>query len=116
MSHRWQSILNFSQFLAVPDRNTEEWARWRIRQAYQKLGECVSPESFILPSYVNVNMAEESSEERFECHEKVKKRRRLKFVDDRAAVAEPDESSSIETDSDEIYHPSISLTSSSDEY
>lgn len=99
----------------MPDRNTEEWARWRILQAYQKIAECPTPEKYTLPSYINVDTSpEESSQEPFESEDIVKKRRRLKYVDDRAAVAEPDEeSSSIGTESDEISHPSISLSTSS---
>src|SRR5450759_5028447 len=60
--------------IAVPDRNTEEWARWRVRQAYQKIVECPTPEKYTLPSYVNVDTSpKESSQEPSEPHEKVKK-------------------------------------------
>ena len=101
--------------IAVADRNSEEMAKWSILQAYQNLAECSTPENFTLPSYANVDTSpEESSQERSESHDKMKKRRRLKYVDDRAAVGESDEeNSSIETDSDEIFHPTISLSTSS---
>jgi Ulp1 protease family, C-terminal catalytic domain len=98
----------------VADRNSEEHARWRILQAYKKLAECATPEKkFTLPSYVNVETSpEESSQEASESHEQVKKRRRLIYVDDRAGV-DDEESSPIGTNSDEVCHRSISLSSSS---
>ena len=99
----------------MADRNTDEWGRWRIAQAYQKVAQCSTPPNYTLPSYANVDTSpEEPSEEPSQSHEKMIKRRRLKYVDDRATVGEHDEENSpIGSDSDEIPHPTISLSTSS---
>lgn len=91
------------------DRKTEAWQRRHIQELWKKVGEIESPQRFTLPSYVNVETS--PSEEPLDAHEKVKKRKSLKYVDDRAEVAETDEDSSpVESDID---HASVSLSSSS---
>jgi len=105
--------LNYTKLnlVAMVDKNTEEWQRRRVKRLFEKVWEASSPENFSLPIYVNVDT---SPEEPSDAHEKVTKRKSLKYVDDRAGVADTDEeSSSVGSDNDEITHASMSLSSSS---
>lgn len=97
---------------AMPDRMTEERERRQIKQLWEEVGQIQSPERFTLPCYINVDTSPEEPSE--ELPEIVRKRRSMKYVDDRAEVAHTDvESSSIGSKSDEIHHVSISLSNSS---
>lgn len=96
----------------MPDRNSEEWERRRIREAYRNLHGCRTPKNFTLPSYVDVH-TDTSPEVSSNSQENVKTRRKLKYVDDRAAVAESDEEiQSIGSESDSFVVPGISLSTS----
>lgn len=96
----------------MPDRKTDELPRQRVKRLLATVMDAKSPENFDLPSYVNVDAHTSSSEE--PSHEKVQKRKRLKYVDDWAEVARTDEdSSSVESGRYAIAHSSIRLSSSS---
>ena len=97
--------------------NDDDFQRRRVRRAYKKVMEMSTPENFSLPVYVNAEISSETmSDDRSRAHQKLKKRTSLIYVDDRAAVANPDqERSPVGSESDDITNASIALSSSSSE-
>jgi hypothetical protein len=83
-----------------------------VQQAWEKATAQFSTEKFSLPSYAAAWCADtDSSSEELVTF--VKKRKTLKYVDDRAKEAESSENSIVESDGLEIHDAGISLSDSS---